>query len=165
MAKKNNLSKLGEILKNINKKSIQKNAAKEREQSYDIRKIFEQMELDLISSMHKAFYFHKTEEAKEGFSWEQWQKSKLRSIEEYRKRNKKLINLYSKPIQEAIDRELKGEFKNSVSSVVKRVKNFFGISVPNDSSESQKVKEYIKAITGQKIEVPTEESFFNLLTF
>lgn len=162
MAKKNNPSKLGEILKNINKKSIQKNAAKEREQSYDIRKIFEQMELDLISSMHKAFYFHKTEEAKEGFSWEQWQKSKLRSIEEYRKRNKKLINLYSKPIQGAIDRELKGEFKNSVSSVVKRVKNFFGISVPNDISESQKVKEYIKAITGQKIEVPTEESFFGV---
>lgn len=162
MAKKNNLSKLGEILKNINKKSIQKNAAKEREQSYDIRKIFEQMELDLISSMHKAFYFHKTEEAKEGFSWEQWQKSKLRSIEEYRKRNKKLINSYSKPIQEAIDRELKGEFKNSVSSIVKRVKNFFGISVPNDISESQKVKEYIKAITGQKIEVPTEESFFGV---
>jgi hypothetical protein len=162
MAKKNNLSKLGEILKNINKKSIQKNAAKEREQSYDIRKIFEQMELDLISSMHKAFYFHKTEEAKEGFSWEQWQKSKLRSIEEYRKRNKKLINSYSKPIQESIDRELKGEFKNSVSSIVKRVKNFFGISVPNDISESQKVKEYIKAITGQKIEVPTEESFFGV---
>lgn len=35
--------------------------------SYDIRKIFEQMELDLIANMHKVFYFHKKEEIKEGF--------------------------------------------------------------------------------------------------
>ena len=61
MAKKNNPSKLGEVLKNITKKSIQDNAAKERAKSYDIRKIFEQMELDLISSMHRAFYFHQSE--------------------------------------------------------------------------------------------------------
>ena len=162
MSKKNKPSKLGEILKNITKKSIQDNAAKEREKSYDIRKIFEQMELDLISSMRKAFYFHKREEAKEGFSFEQWQKSKLRAIEEYRKRNKKLVDSYSKPIQEAIDRELNGGFKKSVNNIVKRVKNFFGISLPEDISETQKVKEYIKAVTGQKIETPTEESFFGV---
>ena len=162
MSKKNKPSKLGEILKNINKKSIQDNAAKEKEQSYDIRKIFEQMELDLISSMHKAFYFHKREEAKEGFSWEQWQKSKLRAIEEYRKRNKKLVDSYSRPIQEAIDRELKGGFEKSVSNIVKKAKKFFGISLPDDISESQNVKEYIKAATGQKIETPIEESFFGV---
>lgn len=162
MSKKNKISKLGEILKNINKQSIQDNAAKEREQSYDIRKIFEQMELNLISSMRKAFYFHKREEVKEGFSWEQWQKSKLRTIEEYRKRNKKLIDSYSSPIQEAIDRELQGGFKNSVSNIVKKAKKIFGISLPEDISESQKVKAYIKAITVQKIETPTEESFFGV---
>ena len=61
MTKKNKPSKLGEILKGITKKSIKDNAVKEREKSYDIRKIFEQMELDLISSMHKAFYFHQNE--------------------------------------------------------------------------------------------------------
>lgn len=162
MPKKNKPSKLGEILKNINKKSIQDNAAKEKEQSYDIRKIFEQMELDLISSMHKAFYFHKREEAKEGFSWEQWQKSKLRAIEEYRKRNKKLVDSYSSPIQEAIDRELQVGFKNSVSNIVKKAKKILGISLPEDISESQKVREYIKAVTGRKIETPTEESFFGV---
>ena len=69
---KNKPSKLGEILKNVTKKSIQDNAAKEREKSYDIRKIFEQMELDLISSMRRAFYFHQNEQEKEGFEWEQW---------------------------------------------------------------------------------------------
>lgn len=120
------------------------------------------MELDLISSMHRAFYFHKTEEAKEGFSWEQWQKSKLRAIEEYRKKNKKIVNSYSKPIQETIDRELRGGFKKSVKNLGKRIKKFFGISTPKDIADEQKIKDYIKAITGQKIEAPTDEAFFGM---
>lgn len=120
------------------------------------------MELDLISSMHRAFYFHKREEAKEGFSWEQWQKSKLRSIEKYRKRNKKIVNSYSKPMQETINRELKGGFKKSIKNIINRVKKFFGISIPEDISEEQKIKEYIKVNTGQKIEAPTEEAFFGM---
>lgn len=120
------------------------------------------MELDLISSMHRAFYFHKTEEAKEGFSWEQWQKSKLRAIEEYRKKNKKIVNSYSKPIQETIDRELRGGFKKSVKNLGKRIKKFFGISTPEDIADEQKIKDYIKAITGQKIEAPTDEAFFGM---
>lgn len=120
------------------------------------------MELDLISSMHRAFYFHKTEEAKEGFSWEQWQKSKLRAIEEYRKKNKKIVNSYSKPIQETIDRELRGGFKKSVRNLGKRIKKFFGISTPEDIADEKKIKDYIKAITGQKIEAPTDEAFFGM---
>lgn len=62
MAKKSKPSKLGEIIKNITKQSINDNAANERQKSYDIRKIFEQMELDLISSMRRAFYFHQNEQ-------------------------------------------------------------------------------------------------------
>ena len=92
---------------------------------YDIREIFEQMELDLISSMRRAFYFHKREEAKEGFSWEQWQKSKIRAIEEYRKKNKLLVDSYSKPIQEAIDREVKGSFKSAIKNTVNKVKRLY----------------------------------------
>ncbi|WP_455794031.1 phage minor capsid protein [Clostridium butyricum] len=129
---------------------------------YDIREIFEQMELDLISSMRRAFYFHKREEAKEGFSWEQWQKSKIRAIEEYRKKNKLLVDSYSKPIQEAIDREVKVSFKSSIKNTVDKVKRMLGISVPDDISETQKVRDYIKVITGQKIEPPPEQSFFGV---
>lgn len=120
------------------------------------------MELDLISSMHRAFYFHKTEETKEGFSWEQWQKSKLRAIEDYRKKNKKIVKSYSKPIQETIDRELRGGFKKSVRNLGKRIKKFFGISTPEDIADEKKIKDYIKAITGQKIEAPTDEAFFGM---
>lgn len=120
------------------------------------------MELDLISSMRRAFYFHKREEAKEGFSWEQWQKSKIRAIEEYRKKNKLLVDSYSKPIQEAIDREVKGSFKSAIKNTVNKVKRMLGISVPDDIYETQKVRDYIKVITGQKIEPPPEQSFFGV---
>ncbi len=132
---------------------------------YDIREIFQQMELDLISSMHRAFYFHKQEEAKEGFSWEQWQLSKLRSIEEYRKRNKKLVDSYSKPIQKAIDNELKSSYKkgeNLFSKTINRVKKFLGIQLPDDNSEKQKVREEIARTLGRKIKVPEDKDFFGM---
>lgn len=125
-----------------------------RNKHYDIREIFEQMELDLISSMHRAFYFHKREEAKKGFVWEQWQKSKLRAIEEYRRRNKKLVDSYSKPIQETINREINGNFKKKARNLSDKIKKFFGISMPEDIADKQKIKEHIKE--------PTDEAFFGV---
>ena len=134
---------------------------KKKNKHYDIREIFEQMELDLISSMHRAFYFHKREEAKEGFSWEQWQKSKLRSIEKYRKRNKKIVNSYSKPIQETINRELKGGFKKERNNEIK-IKAAIGdlpetinadISKIN-VSEALRVKDLV---LGDKVEILTDK--------
>lgn len=171
MAKKNNPSKLGEILKKITKKSIQDEAIKERAKSYDIRKIFEQMELDLISSMHRAFYFHQSEQAKEGFEWEQWQLTKLREMEKYRKRNKDIVDSYSKPIQEAIDRELRGNYskgQNRFKTFLDKVKGFFGwkskshssIEFPEDIQEVQTVREYIHKELGRPGAVPQETNFF-----
>lgn len=167
---KNKPSKLGDILKNITKSYIAKEAAKERTKSYDIRRIFEQMELDLISSMKRAFYFHKREEQKEGFSWEQWQLSKLRAIEKYRKQNKKLVESYSKPIQDAIDRELTGNYKNGqgkMSSILNRIKSLLNINkvkvdVPYDISEKQKIREYISTNLGKSVNIPEENSFFGV---
>lgn len=171
MAKKNKPSKLGEILKNITKTSIQDNAAKEREKSYDIRKIFEQMELDLISSMHKAFYFHQREQEKEGFEWEQWQLSKLRAMEQYRQRNKDIVNSYNAPIQEAIDRELRGNFSKGESKVerfidkVKKLLNFKRkenkIEFPQDIDTST-LKGYIAKELGSPGAVPQEKNFFGV---
>lgn len=173
MAKKNNPSKLGEILKKITKKSIQDNAAKERAKSYDIRKIFEQMELDLISSMHRAFYFHQSEQMKEGFEWEQWQLTKLREMEKYRKRNKDIVDSYSKPIQQAIDRELRGNYskgQNRFKTFLDKVKGFFGwkskshssIEFPEDIQEVQTVREYIHKELGRPGAVPQETNFFGV---
>ena len=171
MDKKNKPSKLGEILKKITKKTIHDEAIKERAKSYDIRKIFEQMELDLISSMHRAFYFHKREQAKEGFEWEQWQLTKLREMEKYRKRNKGIVDSYSKPIQKAIDRELQGNYskgQNGVSKLIDKVKQLLGfnkepsISLPSDIEKKQSIKEYIAKILNRPIKPPQEQSFFGV---
>lgn len=171
MAKKNNPSKLGEILKNITKKSIKDNAAKERAKSYDVRKIFEQMELDLISSMHKAFYFHQREQEKEGFEWEQWQLSKLRAMEKYRARNRKIVSKYNKPIQEAIDRELNGNFSKGetrVERLFNKIKQFFTwkkkeykIELPKDIDTST-LKGYMAKELNTPGAIPQETNFFGV---
>lgn len=117
---------------------------------YDIREIFDQMELDLISSMHRAFYFHKKEQIKEGFNWEQWQKSKLRSIEKYRKRNKKILRSYNKPIRECINRELKDNYssgQNRFVSVAKKLINKF-----------KHIKDMIKGTYKGDISIPKDMS-------
>ncbi|WP_111930396.1 phage minor capsid protein [Clostridium tertium] len=172
MAKKNNHSKLGEILKNITKQSIKDNAAKEREKSYDIRKIFEQMELDLISSMRRAFYFHQNEQEKEGFEWEQWQLSKLRAMEQYRARNKKIVGKYNKPIQDAINKELKGNFskgENVVARFIDKVKQvlrwrnkeYQSIEFP-DAIDTSTLKGHIAKELGSPGAVPQEKNFFGV---
>ncbi|MBS5937121.1 phage minor capsid protein [Clostridium sp.] len=171
MAKKNNPSKLGEILKNITKQSIKDNAAKERAKSYDVRKIFEQMELDLISSMRKAFYFHQREQEKEGFEWEQWQLSKLRAMEKYRARNRKIVSKYNKPIQEAIDRELNGNFSKGetrVERLFNKIKQFFTwkkkeykIELPKDIDTST-LKGYMAKELNTPGAIPQETNFFGV---
>lgn len=171
MAKNSNPSKLGEILKNITKQSIKDNAAKERTKSYDVRKIFEQMELDLISSMRKAFYFHQREQEKEGFEWEQWQLSKLRAMEQYRKRNRKIVSKYNKPIQEAIDRELNGNFSKGESraeGLFNKIKQFFTwkkreyqIELPKDIDTST-LKGYMAKELNTPGAIPKERNFFGI---
>ena len=172
MDKKNKPTQIGEILKNVTKKYVQDEAKKERDKSYDVRKIFEQMELDLISSMNRAFYFHQNEQIKEGFEWEQWQLSKLRAMEKYRKRNKKIVGKYNKPIQEAIDRELKGNFSKGESKVERlfnkikqllkwRKKENPTIEFPQDIDTST-LKGYIAKELGSPGAVPQEKNFFGV---
>ncbi|MEF2969245.1 phage minor capsid protein [Paenibacillus sp. M1] len=65
---------------------------------YDIAQIFEQMELDLITSMKRNLTRHEAEEEREGFEWEQWQKRKLLALSRYRRENRKLLQDYGKVI-------------------------------------------------------------------
>ncbi|MBP1889861.1 hypothetical protein J2Z53_001444 [Clostridium moniliforme] len=161
MDKKNNPSKLKDILNKLNIKKIKDNAKKERDKSYDIRKIFEQMELDLISSMHRAFYFHKKQQEDEGFNWEQWQRTKLRELEKYRKRNKKIVESYNKPIEEAIEREIQGNFTNGQDNVEKLIDKV-KVQFPDDIKETQTVKGYIANELGKESVPSKETNFFGI---
>lgn len=152
---------LADILRGITENKIKENAKKERDKSYDIRNIFEQMELDLISSMHRAFYFHQAEQSKEGFQWEQWQRTKLREIEKYRKRNKKLVEEYNKPIQEDINREIQGDFTKGQENAEKLIDEV-KIKFPENIKEPQTVREYIAKELGKKTNPQVEENFFGI---
>lgn len=150
------------------------------DESYDIGEIFRQMELDLISSMRKAFIFHKIEEAKEGFKWEQWQRGKLRALQEYRKRNKKLVSSYSDSILKTVDEQLGRKYREGENNfiglgkkVLKKVKSFFGLKddeikvdpklgLPMDTSEQQKTREYISNMRGESPTIPEDNNFFKM---
>lgn len=118
------------------------------------------MELDLISSMKRAFYFHQREQAKEGFNWEQWQLTKLREFEAYRKRNKDIVGKYNKPIQKAIDKELKGNFNNGenrVTKLIERIKNLFSKKQEQPDITIDLPKDIAKSIS---MKAPQESAFF-----
>ncbi len=153
-------SKLSDILSNLPTiDNLNKDSSDNK--SYDIRKIFEEMELALISSMHKAFYFHQIQQSKEGFQWEQWQRTKLRELEKYRKRNKKLVEEYNKPIQEAINREIQGNFIQAQDNFEKLI-NEVKIQFPEDVKEPQTVREYIAKELGKKATLQVEDKFFGV---
>lgn len=154
--------KLSEIIKKFTKKYILDNAEKEKQKAYDIRSIYQQMELDLISSMKRAFYYHQREQEKEGFEWEQWQLSKLRAMEDFRKRNKAIIDRYNRPIQKAIDRELREQFSNGENRVTRFVNKIKGLFIKNQKPLGISVN--VPKDLGQSINTvtPKESAFFGL---
>lgn len=178
MDKKNKPTQIGEILKNVTKKYAQDEAEKERDKSYDVRKIFEQMELDLISSMHKAFYFHQREEEKEGFRFEQWQLVKLREMEKYRKRNKDILGEYKAPIEKVIQETLQQSFDKGQQNVETHKGYITGeIKFPQDEIKEEVKKSNNSVSEHQEIEgdasnkatdieelpkAPREEGFFGV---
>lgn len=92
---------------------------------YDLKDIFTQIELELIKSMKRALAFHKREEQKEGFKWEQWQSVKLRNLEKFRRDNQKIIDKFSDPIEEAIKNTLNENFnagQNRLLKIINRIR-------------------------------------------
>ena len=115
---------------------------------YDIRAIFEKMELDLISSMHRNLKYHESEEDKEGFQWEQWQRSKLRALNKYRQENKLIMDNRIGSIEEDVNRELESNYNkglNRISNVINKLKSLF---IKNKSKNNvQDFKNHTKKIS------------------
>lgn len=58
---------------------------------YDIRSIFEEMELELIASMRRNLARHQKWENDEGINWSMWQAEQLKTLENFKKENKKIF--------------------------------------------------------------------------
>ncbi|MCR0146487.1 phage minor capsid protein, partial [[Clostridium] innocuum] len=84
--------------------------AKKVKDPYALRDIFKEMEMELVASLRRNFINHKVEEQAHGFSWEMWQKAKLRNLQEYRKETTSVIYRFKKRISAAIEQVLRNHF-------------------------------------------------------
>ena len=106
------------------------NQKKEQRKSdaYDLRTVFEEIELDLIRNFRRNMKRHEKEEEEERFRWEMWQKAKLRNIANYRKKNREIVGERSKEIEELINKALQESFDTAESMMQKlihKIKSFF----------------------------------------
>jgi hypothetical protein len=153
---------------------------KNRDEAYNIRKIYEQMELDLIKSMKRNLERHKEEELKVGFKFEQWQLAKLRDLERFRKENQEIIGRYSEPIEELISFTLVDTYRKSQDNVVEFIKgiknkyvdNVF-VRLPGDLEpilppiESESMEDMVEEVIEnvriwQEAPTPRDEVFFRM---
>ena len=82
---------------------------------YNIEKIFEQIENDLISSMKRTLWSHKKDEKTKGFNWPQWQALKLKQLEDFRKNNQEIFKNYNQDIKYATKIQMKKQFREGAS--------------------------------------------------
>ena len=101
---------------------------------YDIKKIMEEIEMQLIASMRRTLWSHKEDEKAKGFDWPQWQAIKIKQFEDYKKANKenmideirKMINV-DKIIRFETTQESTGVIigKNDSNEMVKNLKKIY----------------------------------------
>ena len=108
---------------------------------YALRALFAEMELELMASLRRNFINHKMEEQARGFSWEMWQKAKLRNLQEYHKETTSVIYRFRKRISTAIEQVLRNHFSVGVRKA--------DIKLPQD-----------RANTGLPGEAPPQETQF-----
>ena len=78
---------------------------------YNIKQLYEEMELHLISSMKRNLNRHLKDEKKVGFQFTQWQAEKLKELKRYQRENQKIISGYTKGLDKEISKHLKEELK------------------------------------------------------
>lgn len=114
---------------------------KKEKDPYALRDLFAEMELELMASLRRNFINHKMEEQARGFSWEMWQKAKLRNLQEYHKETTSVIYQFRKRISTAIEQVLRNHFSVGVRKA--------DIKLPQD-----------RANTGLPGEAPPQETQF-----
>lgn len=84
---------------------------------HDIAKIFEEIEIRLISSLKRNLGRHKNEEYRYVFEWSAWQAEKLRNIDKFRKENSRIMNAYTSVIDNATRQIMHDEFTQGVNGI------------------------------------------------
>lgn len=105
---------------------------------YDVGKIFQEIEFELIKSMKRNLESHEKWEKEEGFEWEQWQAKKIRELRKFKAQNKAIMANYSRKLDRATKGDLKRQYleggKRVDKEVSKAVKKGFSLTrgTPSD---------------------------------
>lgn len=125
---------------------------------YDLRKIFEEIELDLIHNLRRNMRRHDIEEQKDGFHWEMWQKAKLRNINRFRKENKDLVGSRTEQIDKTIEQSIRTSYKTG-QTLFERAINV----VKQLLTRKKPTLEVPKAVVNKILAtVPDEQAFFGV---
>lgn len=87
---------------------------------YDIKKIMEEIELQLISSMKRTLWSHNEDEKAKGFDWPQWQALKIKQFEDYKNVNKGIFNNNTKALNKYLYKHIKQQFREGASRTNKK---------------------------------------------
>ncbi len=130
---------------------------------YDVGKIFQEIEIELIKSMKRNLGRHLKWEEDEGFNWDQWQAKKIREIRRFRNQNKEIMDGYSQQLSKVIKQDLKNQFleggrkvDKEVSKVIEKGYSLVKRSPNNDffQGDNDKLKRLIHAIDKDLKEAP-----------
>lgn len=80
---------------------------------YDVRSVFEQMELELIDSMKRNLSRHQKWETKEGMNWTMWQVEQLKTLEQFKKENQKIFKSKFTAVNNEIAKFLEDNYRTS----------------------------------------------------
>lgn len=99
---------------------------------YNIKKLYEDMEMELISSMKRNYQGHLKEEKKTGFEYSQWQAEKLKELKRYQRENKDIIGGYTRGLSDEVSQHLKKELKQGSINAINQYNKVMGKSLkPN----------------------------------
>ena len=121
---------------------------------YNIKKLYEEMEMHLIESMHRNLGRHLLEEDKTGYEYPQWQAIKLKELKRYQKENRDIIKADTKGLNKYISEHLQKELKQgSLNAITQYNKSHDNKLSPNKlmtksffKTNDRKVKSLINAV-------------------
>ncbi len=104
--------------------------------TYDeIAKIFEEIELSLVSSLRRNLARHKAWEQAEGFEWSAWQAETLKNMERFRRENLRIVNHYSNVIDSETRSLMEEQFREGEELAQQQLDEL--VSAPEDGTKAE----------------------------
>lgn len=85
---------------------------------YDIAKLYQEMELELMASLKRNLLRHELKEIEENMEYPQWQALKLRDIQRIKRENQDIIRKYTSNIPKDVKQIIKEEYRQGKKEAI-----------------------------------------------